>query len=59
MKPSRLKRMANNIAFQIPEIPSRLIKKSVSVPRRRAKIPEMGNYKEQNPEQEERCLRFN
>src|SRR5882724_4892438 len=58
MKPGGLVRMANNISFEIPQIPAGLIKKSVSVPWGRAKIPEVRQCKEQDPKEKERCLRF-
>jgi hypothetical protein len=58
MKPSRLVWMTDNIAFEIPEIPSGLVKKRVSVPRGGAEIPQMRNYKEKDPEQEECCFRL-
>lgn len=54
MIPGRLVWMTDNVAFQIPEVIARLVKKSVSVPRRRVEIPEVCDYKEQNPEQKER-----
>src|SRR6476659_11495650 len=56
MKPRGLIWMANNISFQVPEVPARLVKKSVSVPRRNAEIPEMRNYKKQDPKEKERCF---
>ena len=58
MKPSRLVWVANNISLEVPEIPAGLVKKSVSVPWGRAKIPEVRQYKEQDPEEKERCLRL-
>lgn len=58
MKPGGLVWMANNISLEIPEIPAGLIEKSVSVPWGRAKIPEVRQYKEQDPKEKERCLRL-
>jgi hypothetical protein len=37
--------MANNITLEIPKIPAGLVKKRISVPRRSAEIPQVGNYK--------------
>src|SRR6266498_4046397 len=59
MKPGCLIWMTDNISFQVPEIPAGLIKKSVSVPRGRMEIPEVRNYKEQDPKKKECCFWFN
>ena len=58
MKPGRLIWMADNVALQIPEVPAGLIEKCVSVPGRSAEVPEVRNYKEQDPEQKEYCFRL-
>ena len=58
MKPGGLVWMAYNISLEIPEIPAGLIKKSVSVPWGGAEIPEVRQYKEQDPKEKERCLRL-
>ena len=57
MKPGRLIWMTDNITFQIPEIPAGLVEKSVSVPWRGAEIPEVRDYKKQDPEEKEGCFR--
>ena len=49
MEPGRLIWMTDNITLQIPEVPAGLVKKSVSVPWGRAEIPEVRDYKEQDP----------
>ena len=56
VKPSRLKRMTDDVAFQKPQVPSGLVEKSVSVPWRCAEIPQVRYYKEQGPEEKERCF---
>jgi hypothetical protein len=56
MKPGWLIWMTDNITFKIPEVPAGLIEKSVSVPRRGAEIPEVRDYKEQDPEKKECCF---
>ena len=45
--------MTYNVALQEPEIPAGFIKKGVPVPWRSAEIPEMRDYKKQNPEEKE------
>jgi len=50
MKPGRLIGMTNNRVLQEPEIPAGLVKKRVAVPRRGSEIPEVRDYKEQDPE---------
>lgn len=53
VKPSRLIWVTDNVTLEVPEIPSGLVKERVAVPRGRAKIPKVRNYKEQDPEQNE------
>ena len=53
MKPCRLIRMTDNIIFEIPEVPSGLVKKRVSVPGSRPEIPKVRDDEEQDPEQKE------
>ena len=50
MKPGRLIGMTNNRVLQEPEIPAGLVEKRVAVPRRGSEIPEVRDYKEQDPE---------
>ena len=54
MKPRSLVWVADDKSLQVPEIPTRLVKKRVSVPRRGAEIPKVRHYEEKNPEQKER-----
>ena len=56
MKPRGLVRMTDNISFQVPEIPAGLIEQGVAVPWRCPKIPEVRDYKEQDPKKKERCF---
>ena len=56
MKPRRLVWVPNDISLQVPKIPTGLVKKRVSIPRRSAKIPKVRRYEEENPEQKERRL---
>ena len=56
MEPGWLIRMTDNITFKIPEVPAGLIEKSVSVPRRGAEIPEVREYKKQDPKEKECCF---
>jgi hypothetical protein len=53
MKPGRLKGMAHHLALQEMQVPARLIKKTIPVPGRGAKIPKMCRYKEQDPKSKE------
>ena len=54
MKPRRLVWVPNDKSLQVPEIPTGLVKKRVSIPGRGAKIPKVRDYEEKNPEQKER-----
>src|SRR4029077_12778274 len=56
MKPGRLIRMTDNVTLQIPEVPARFVKKGISVPWRRAEIPEVRDYKKQDPKEKECCF---
>ena len=56
MKPGRLIWMTNNIILQVPEIPAGLVEKCVPVPRRSAEIPEVRDYKKQDPKEKECCF---
>src|SRR5437867_3082272 len=58
LKPRGLERPAGHVSFQKQEILSGISENAVSVPRRRSEIPEVRDYEEQDPEQEERCLRL-
>ena len=49
MKPGGLIWMIDNISFQVPEVPAGLVEKSVPVPWRSAEIPEVREYKKQDP----------
>src|SRR5580765_4290997 len=56
MKPGGLIWMIDNISFQVPEVPAGLIEKSVPVPGRSAEIPEVREYKKQDPKEKECCF---
>ena len=56
MKPRGLIWMTDNISFQVPEVPTGLVEKSVPVPWRSVEIPEMRDYKKQDPKEKERCF---
>ena len=58
MKPRRLKRVANYVVLQVQQIDGRIVKQSVPIPRRRAEIPKVREYKEQDPEEKERRSAF-
>ena len=58
MKPRGLIWMTDNITLQIPEVPAGLVEKRVSVPWRSAEIPEVRNYKKQDPKEKECCFRI-
>jgi hypothetical protein len=46
----------DNVTFQIAEVVTGLVKKCVSVPWRAPEIPEVRDYKEQDPEKKECCF---
>src|SRR6476469_2831468 len=56
MKPCRLIWMTDDVAFEVQEVTSGLVEKSVPVPWRRAEVPEMRDYKKQDPKEKERCF---
>ena len=56
MKPRGLIWMTDNITFQIPEVPAGLVEKGVAVPRRCPEIPEVRDYKKQDPKEKECCF---
>src|ERR1044072_2879293 len=56
MKPGGLERLTGHSSFQIQKIHGGVIEKTVSVPRRCSEIPEVRDYKKQDPKHKERCF---
>ena len=56
VKPGGLKGVTDNVALQKKQVPARLIEKTVSVPGRRAEMPQVCGSEKEDPENKKPCL---